>query len=50
MRLYGYCTECLRFKPVRVSTSSIARMSFDRSTVPTGICSSCEERDRRETR
>jgi len=47
MRLPGYCTECRRFKQVRVSGSALARGMASGGTV-SGICSWCEDKPNRE--
>lgn len=49
MRLTGYCEECRRIRPVRVSSAGMARLAMKQ--VPVGICSSCEDdRDRKRRR
>jgi len=40
MRIMGYCTECHRFKWVRV------KRWFHTRNVPSGVCAECEDKRR----
>lgn len=48
MRLVGYCTDCGKFRSVRVGGSELARVAVG-GHVATGTCSGCE-RAREEKR
>lgn len=49
MKLPGYCTECRRFKNVRVSNAGMAMLAARR--VATGVCDACQdEQDARRRR
>lgn len=42
MRMTGYCTECHRVRPVRVSGHGMAMLAARR--IATGICVACEQK------
>lgn len=49
VRLLGYCTSCRRFVYVLVSGHALA-LATARGGVPEGICSACEEDERKSRR
>jgi hypothetical protein len=42
MRLTGYCESCHRVRPVKVSSAGMNRLAMKQ--IPTGTCTSCEEK------
>ena len=44
MRVPGYCTECRKFKQVRVSGHALVMaQARGRGLIPDGICAQCED-------
>lgn len=42
MKLYGYCIDCHRVRPVNITGSGVARAAA--GGVPSGVCDVCRDR------